>query len=272
MTEFFADFGLRDWLLVLGPIFIAGILIHGYWRMRTNRNSLKMALDKSFLSDGTGELDEGDELSMLRAELPSGGARVIVPEQGDLNLEVEPERDEGGEEAVPILVETVVEPDADSAEAEPVSESDAEPEPAPIISADRPEKYVVINVMAIGEPFDGQSLLENLVEMNLSLGEMNIFHREQGNQTLFSLMNAVEPGSFDLSTINDIQTPAVSMFMRVHELAKPTAVFDQMLEVAETLAQELGGEVRDESRSVMTTQTIEHCRQDLKEYEFKNPA
>ena len=42
------DFGLRDWLLILGPVFIAGILIHGYWRMRSNRSNLKMALDKSF--------------------------------------------------------------------------------------------------------------------------------------------------------------------------------------------------------------------------------
>ena len=43
-------FGLREWLFILGPLFIVGILAHGYWRMRSNRQNLKMALDKTFVS------------------------------------------------------------------------------------------------------------------------------------------------------------------------------------------------------------------------------
>jgi len=31
----------------------------------------------------------------------------------------------------------------------------------------------------------------------------------------------------------------------------------------------LGGELRDEHRSVMTSQTIEHCRQRIREFERK---
>ena len=39
------DFDLRDWLLILGPVFISCVLLHGYWRMRRGANELKMSLD-----------------------------------------------------------------------------------------------------------------------------------------------------------------------------------------------------------------------------------
>ncbi len=299
MTEFLTEFGLRDWLLVLGPVFIAGILLHGYWRMQNSRNSIKMSLDKKFISEAGDALDEPDELSMLRAELPNGGARVrTVPEQTKLNLE----------ENVPVLMDPVDEPGQAKVEASDTSvsatrTSRADLSDTPAISANRqerttatrtvpeqktatqqtsaparkplpanlPEKYVVLNVMAIGEPFDGQALLECLVELDMTFGEMNIFHRMgEGDETLFSLMNAVEPGSFDLGDMASVSTPALSMFMRVHELHDPCGVFEQMLHVAQRLAEELGGELRDESRSVMTTQTIQHCQQELQEYKLKN--
>jgi cell division protein ZipA len=271
MTEFFAEFGLRDWLLLLGPVFIVGILVHGYWRMRSNRNTLKMSLDKSFVS----EIDESasaQDLSMLRAELPNGGARVKIPEQRTLNLE----------EAVPVLMHPVDEPVvAQKVQSNPEVVAEVSPEPASVsddldatplapLPNNLPEKYVVINVMSVGNPFKGQELLECLIEQDMTLGEMSIFHRIRQEQSVFSLMNAVEPGSFELNTMDKIETPAVSMFMRVHELHKPTRVFQEMLSVADALAEALGGEVRDETRSVMTSQTIEHYRSELEEYEFKN--
>lgn len=270
MTEFFADFGLRDWLLILGPILVIGILLHGYWRMRVNSGSLRMSLDKSFVSDLNDGNDDADELSLLRAELPNGGARVLSPtEQTSLNLE----------DDVPVLMDV-----ADEAEASPepvVDEPVAEPpvvekKPEPVVAEttelpeNLPEKYVVINVMAGPEPFAGQELLQCLMAQNMAIGEMSIFHRMEGEQTVFSLMNAVEPGSFDMATMSEMSTPAISMFMRVHELHAPGRVFEEMLEVAQNIAEALGGEVRDETRSVMTTQTIEHCRQELEEYVFKN--
>ena len=76
MTEFFADFGLRDGLLIMGPVFIAAVLLHGYLRMRNGRNNLRMALDKSY-QEPSNDLEMGDDdLAMLRAELPNGGARI----------------------------------------------------------------------------------------------------------------------------------------------------------------------------------------------------
>ncbi len=278
MAEFFAGFGLRDWLLVLGPILVIGILLHGYWRMRVNRSSLKMSLDKSFVSDLNDAGEDADELSLLRAELPNGGARVLSPtEQTSLNLE----------DDVPVLMDVadeaadeVAEQVTTTIEQSPPEQAQAPREEVRVVQQEEvakgplpenlPEKYVVINVMAVNEPFSGQELLECLGDQDMVIGEMNIFHRMSADQTLFSLMNAVEPGSFNIATMNEMSTPALSMFMRVHELHAPGAVFEQMLMVAQNLSEKLGGEVRDETRSVMTTQTIEHCRQELEEYVFKH--
>ena len=103
-------------------------------------------------------------------------------------------------------------------------------------------------------------------------GEMNIFHRYLDDKVSFSLANAIEPGSFDMASMNTFSTPGVTIFMRVHEQREPIKTLDEMLDLASSLALELNGEVRDAARSVMTPQTVEHCRQSIKEFQFKNSA
>ncbi len=304
MTELLGEFDLKVWLVVLGPVLITAILMHGYWRMRRNRNTLKMALDKSFLSEAGEESDTEADFTMLR-ELPNGGARVRTKiEPGDdplLNLDQD----------VPVLTEPVDNPQQiDLSESvnspEPINspeqidnpgfsintEADSHIVPAPSeldldgeVTAARkepkigldpeppieiPEKFVIVHVLSTGKPFKGQVLLEALVEQQMAFGEMDIFHRlDDQNDPKFSLVNAVEPGIFDLNTIGEIVTPGVTMFMRAHEVADPSCVYDDMINVAQTLAEELGGEVKDETRSAMTTQTIEHCRLDIRQYQYK---
>lgn len=273
------DFGLRDWLLVLGPVFVIGVLLHGYWRMRSNRNTIRMSLDKSFMSAPGEHATPEEDLSMLKAELPNGGARVRTvasPEQKALDLN----------EDVPVLMEpvdmgrtdespAVSAPAADETDAHAHAQDEiaaaepASPPPSPK-SGQRPEHFVVLYVTCIKEPFAGQRLLESLVELDMRFGEMSLFHRLDHNEVpQFSLVNAVEPGTFDLNQMDELQTPAVSLFMRAHELDEPVKAFDEMIHVAQSLADELGGEVKDQSRSVMTPQTIEHCREEITDYQHK---
>lgn len=42
------EFGLREWLIVIGIIVIAGILFDGWRRMRGGKGKLKFRLDRSF--------------------------------------------------------------------------------------------------------------------------------------------------------------------------------------------------------------------------------
>ena len=100
---------------------------------------------------------------------------------------------------------------------------------------------------------------------------MNIFHRhEQSNgkgAVQFSMANSVEPGFFDLDTIDDFSTPGVCFFMSVPGPNEPIKAFEYMVETAQCLVSNLNGEMLDESRSAMTNQTLEHCRQRLHDFE-----
>ena len=296
------DFDLRQWLLILGPIFIIGVLLHGYFRMRSGQNDIKMKLDRSFLSR-QGEDHVVDDLSLFKAELPNGGARLL-----DSKASAVISADD-----VPLLMDSVELPSisatssVDRPKTDSLPASTPEPIPAPEKSAidhsvdevpakapparkapkieedqsdeetaapiRKPEMFVVIYVLALDEPFLGQGLVEVLLDSGMTFGEMDIFHQldDRGAQ-LFSLASAVEPGTFDLSSLDQFSTPGISLFMRVHELAAPLEVLDSMLSVANRVAQELNGEVRDETRSVMTPQTIEHCRQSLTEFLYKHSA
>ena len=161
---------------------------------------------------------------------------------------------------------------------EPVTKANApgrKPDVArPAHSHNEPDEVLVMNLMApAGRQFDGAELLQALLDQGLRFGSMNIFHRHQSadgsGPVQFSLANMVVPGTFNLSTMAEFSTPGVSMFLSLPNEDDSLAAFDSMAETAKTLAARLGGELKDENRSVMTRQTIEHCRQRVIEFERK---
>ena len=275
------DFDIRQWLLILGPIFIAGVLLHGYFRMKSGQNEIKMKLDRSFLSR-PGEEDVVDELSLFKAELPNGGARLVGIEAGAvIPADDAPVLKDPVERPLISASSSVEVPDDVVSEAsamaplgrkEPKIEEDQSAKEVASPTG-KSEMFVVIYVLALDEPFLGQPLVNILLDSGMIFGEMDIYHQLDDSATqLFSLASAVEPGTFNLSSIDQFSTPGVSLFMRVHELSAPLEVLDSMLSVANSIAQGLNGEVRDETRSVMTPQTKEHCRESITEFLSKHSA
>lgn len=136
------------------------------------------------------------------------------------------------------------------------------------------EEVLVINVMSVGsDRFYGPDLLDVVFGCGMVHGDMAIFHRyerEDGEgHLLFSMANMVVPGTFDLDTIDDFETPGVSLFMTLPMRANSMEAFNIMADTAKAIASHLGGELKDEQRSVMTAQTLEHCRQRIREFERK---
>ncbi|WP_232522350.1 cell division protein ZipA [Marinimicrobium alkaliphilum] len=139
-----------------------------------------------------------------------------------------------------------------------------------------PEEVLVINIMAPeGERFLGPALLDALLASGLRFGSMAIFHRHSDEKgkgpILFSLANMVKPGVFDLETMDEFSTPGVSLFMTLPLEIEGSSikVFDLMADAARDISNALGGELKDENRSIMTRQTLEHCRQRVAEFERK---
>ncbi|KMN21451.1 MULTISPECIES: cell division protein ZipA [Pseudomonas] len=282
------EIGLREWLIVIGIVVIAGILFDGWRRMRGGKGKLKFRLDRSFSNvpdeENSAELlgpsrvldtpdhkepqlDEHDlpSVSMPPREKSSKrGKRSSEPSQGDLNLNLDLDDDGPSFSARDDDAPVETKPRGRQTPAVAAAESK---EPAPAT-----EEVLVISVISRDPAgFKGPALLQNILESGLRFGEMDIFHRHEsmaGNgEVLFSMANAVKPGVFDLDDIDLFSTPAVSFFLGLPGPRHPKQAFDVMVAAARKLSQELNGELKDDQRSVLTAQTIEHYRQRIVEFE-----
>ena len=133
-----------------------------------------------------------------------------------------------------------------------------------------PEDVIVINVLCRGgQQADGPTLLETITDHGLRFGDMNIFHRPSPGDRArvdFSVASAVEPGTFDLGAMDEFATPGITMFMQLPGPANPLEAFEDMVSIARGIATRIGGDLKDEQHSVMTAQTIEHCRQRIRDF------
>ncbi|TFF35707.1 cell division protein ZipA [Pseudomonas sp. RIT623] len=287
------EIGLREWLIVIGIIVIAGILFDGWRRMRGGKGKLKFRLDRSYANvpddEGSAEvlgparvLDTHKEPELDESDLPSvsaparererereakpakaakrGKRNNSEPQQGDLNLAAEPREpdlfDEGRDELA-----------ADSKRNGSFATASTPAKELPPA-----EEVLVISVISRDEGgFKGPALLQNILESGLRFGDMDIFHRHESmaghGEVLFSMANAVKPGVFDLDDIDHFSTRAVSFFLGLPGPRHPKQAFDVMVAAARKLAHELDGELKDDQRSVLTAQTIEHYRQRIVEFE-----
>lgn len=138
------------------------------------------------------------------------------------------------------------------------------------------QEVIVMNVVAKNERmFAGSELLPVLMAQGMQLGDMSIFHRyadSNGNgPIIFSMANIMQPGTFEMSQIEDFETPGVSFFLQL-PLPKPLdnmQGFEKMLDAANAIKNSLGGELKDEDKVVITPQAIEHCRQRIRDFELE---
>jgi cell division protein ZipA len=163
-------------------------------------------------------------------------------------------------------------------------------EPAPVVGASvadapsrrkvlerepDPENVLIISVIAKStDQFDGAVLQKIIDACGMSFGDMSIYHRfedEEGPSAVqFSMANALPPGTFEPDDAQSLTTKAVMFFMSMEEPRDVMDAFECMLATAETVAKHLGGEMLDENRSVLRTQTMEHYRQRVRDFEMKN--
>ena len=137
-----------------------------------------------------------------------------------------------------------------------------------------PQVIILSVVMPANQQMFGAALLPSLLTLGLKYGEMNIFHRHEdsaGNgKVTFSLANIMNPGSFDLDSMENFATRGVSLFMTLPNAGDSLAVFEQMLNAAKQLAQEFNAQVIDDKRNVMTKQTEQHYLGKIREFDRKS--
>ena len=134
-----------------------------------------------------------------------------------------------------------------------------------------PEVFMLNVVARDREGFRGEDILHILLACDLRFGDMNFFHRhefEAGRGAIqFSVANMMQPGVFDIDNMSEFTTPGLVFFVTLPGPEDMMRAFDYMLETARAVARNLDGDVLDESRSAVTRQTLEHCRQRIRDLE-----
>ncbi|MBL8299205.1 MAG: cell division protein ZipA [Rhodanobacteraceae bacterium] len=136
------------------------------------------------------------------------------------------------------------------------------------------ERIVTLFVAArAGQTLQGSDLVVAAEKCGLEFGDLGIFHRlVDGKRELgpiFSAANMVKPGHFDMSRIDELNTPGLSFFMALPGPLPALDAWDTMLPTAQRLAELLDAVVLDEERNALGRQRISHIRDDLRAWDRK---
>ena len=251
---------LRDWIALGGVVLILGVLIDAYRRLKQDQNEI---VDNT---SGNNSLDEDldyTDLSLL-SELPNGGARPV------------------GREADEIQQDSVM-----SSSKEEITSSrspDGLPQKTVGLGSDQEKlllaedtEILALNVISKQDNcFSGDEVLRVLLEHDLRFGDMQFFHRHEEatgrGSILFSVADMMKPGIFDIDNMSALQTRGLVFFLTLPGPIHMLAAFEMMLETATSVAEHLKGDLRDESRSVLTQQALDYHRQKINELEHRRLA
>ena len=142
------------------------------------------------------------------------------------------------------------------------------------VLANRPDAELVLVIHTIArdpEGFSGKDLLFLFNSCDLRYGEKNIFHRfedadGQGN-IQFSVAQSHEPGVFTPGQMAEQMFTGLSFFMSLPGAKRPLEAYEAMSEMAMVVSRNLKADVLDGTHSAMTSQTREHERQQILDYE-----
>ncbi len=122
----------------------------------------------------------------------------------------------------------------------------------------------------------GQDIVVAAEKAGLTFGYMNVFHRLVDGRPqagpIFSVANIVKPGSFDMATIAELETPAIAFFLTLPAPVPALDAWETMAPAAQRMADLLDGVVLDEERSALGRQRIQHIREELRAYDRQNAA
>ena len=269
-------------LVIIAVVFVARLRIkHGHEARRDN-------FRQPFGDAPHGEAQDYDPLFAIdnaqaeRRELDKLGAMLAKQDDPVLEDAAPPQAKAAGAPPVqsapsPSPAQNVAPPSVQNAP--PLSPQNTPPRVAkparrPPRLAEVPEQVVTLNVMAPeGQRFTGPLIAAAAERAGLELGAWSIYHyysrQAPDAPPMFSVANMVKPGNFDPAHMDEMSTVGLSMFMVPAMDGGDMASFDMLLSTARQLAGDLGGEVRDARRSLLTRQATERMREEIIEWRRK---
>ncbi len=182
----------------------------------------------------------------------------------------------------PLEVGLLDEEDVPEPEVEEVHEEETGPGYQPSLLGQEAEKQpevsklVILHVMAKRpRMFNGSDIVGIAREFGLEYDQMNVFHkkvkRRGGKRAMYSIVNAVKPGTFDMDRMDKFETPGISFVMSLPGPEKGLKAFNIMMEAAKKTAERLRGDLLDESRNRLNPQAITRMKEDVQLFILKHP-
>jgi len=133
---------------------------------------------------------------------------------------------------------------------------------------------IVFNLIAKDHGYlYGSDIQAALEQAGFVFGDMNIYHyfAEEGRSdiAMCSIANLVEPGTLEYEQLEVLKTPGLSLFMQLPGPLNGRETLEMTLKLGRTIADQLGADLCDETRSVLSIQTIGHLKEKIEAYHFK---
>lgn len=268
----------RDWMVIVGILLIVAVLLDAYRRVRAERNPRLRATHEDAEEPVDGDERSASDLARFK-ELPNGGARVI--RRSDLLAGRARQQGDDPDDVLLGGISSRADDDHEGSENGAGQGGDIgdgrgqrlplDDEPAALPRQLDPE-VIMLNVLARSpRGFSGEDILQILLACDLRFGDMSFFHRhefEAGKGAIqFSVSNMMQPGVFDIDNMSDLRTPGLMFFLTLPGPEDMMKAFDFMLETAQAVARNLGGDVLDETRSALTQQMLSHTRSQIRDLE-----
>jgi cell division protein ZipA len=257
------DLTIRDWMVIVGVLLILAVLLDAWRRIRSDNYS-RVKMDLVDPEDIPPEPE--NEYQYLR-ELPNGGARVVQREDVLSATSAEHGSSDAAVEGDGVSADNLDWLEGMSSTGDIVDG----PGLGKLHTSEEPE-VIMLNVVARSPAgFKGEDILHILLACDLRFGDMSFFHRheqEKGRGAIqFSVANMMQPGIFDIDNMAKMNTPGLVFFLTLPGPDDMMQAFEYMLETAQAVARNLGGDVLDESRSALTRQSLDHARGRITELE-----
>lgn len=139
------------------------------------------------------------------------------------------------------------------------------------------DKIVSLYVAArAGQVLRGEDVVVAAEKTGMIFGHMQVYHRllegkpEAG--PVFSMASILKPGSFDMATVSQIETPAIAFFLTLPAPLPALDAWEKMEPTVQRMAELLDAVVLDDSRNALGRQRIAHIRDELRAYDRQHEA
>ena len=135
--------------------------------------------------------------------------------------------------------------------------------------------FVPITLIARhGRTFSGENIKSAMDEAGFYLDRSGVFYLDvkdqQGyQQKLLGLANIVEPGTFNEEKFDSFESPGLVLYLHLPAPIEAREAFLILINKGRELAAKLFGDMCDDTRSILTNQSISHLKEKVEAYRFK---